>query len=167
MNEGEKFLVSSWFMLDQKEMNRQQRRGKNLKFQRMKWGPNGNKWTSLGWTKTGSGSISGTHPGVHVAWTMLALNPITQLPPSPIYLQPITILHHLFPQSSCVNPGVVVPLACGLTATEADAGICGQNSLWNSLRMHARTHTRSNEHTFPPSLCSYLRSLSFHLYIMP
>lgn len=155
MKEEEKFIASSWFIFGSQKIILKRKR-KNLKFQRIKRAPNGNNGTSSVEPKEEEGpfcdpSLQYTHPGQY--WRDIPL-PITQHPPT--HHPPPPHYNHPFLQSSCVNPGVALPLGCGLPGAEADAGICEQNSLWNPL--HTHTCTLACTQTFQPylSLCPLL-----------
>lgn len=170
----EKFIASSWFIFgSQKIILKRTRKRNNLKFQRIKRAAIGNNGTSSVQLKEEEGpfcdpSLQNTHPGQY--WCDIPL-PITQHPPTHHPPPPHYNPHHPFLQSSCVNPGVALPLGCGLPGAEADAGICEQNSLWNPLHTRTHMHTRAHTHystlslTLSTSLCSCLWSLSFHLYV--
>lgn len=134
--EGKKFIVSSRFILDQKEMNRPQYRREWKKEVKKQFKVSEDKdvtiwkqWNFIGWTARGRGSILWPQPAVHIPWAVLTWHPINHTLPPPHPPPPHYNPHHPFLQSSCVNPGVALPLGCGLAGTEADAGICGQNSL--------------------------------------
>lgn len=148
---GEKFIISSWFILDLKGMNMQQSRRNNLKFQRMKWGPNRYKWTSLGWTKTGSGSISGPQSGVHIAWTMLTWHPINQPPPPPPRYNPPPFLSSIL---------LCQPRSCSAISLWSSWywGWC--RYLWAEQHGKFATHAHmlASTHAFQPhlSLCPFL-----------
>lgn len=113
---------------------------------------------NFSWTERGRGSILWPPPAVHTPWAVLTWHPITQHPPTHHPPPPHYNPHHPFLQSSCVNPGVALPLGCGLPGTEADAAICEQDSLWNLLHTRAHAHMHTRTHAFQPylSLCPLL-----------
>lgn len=161
MKEGGKvhrfILVHVWIIRKRIGRNTEENlikgRRNHLKFQRIKREPNGTPSVE---PKEEEGpfcdpSLQYTHPEQYWCDIPLPNTPPAHHPPPPHYNP-----HHPFLQSSCVNPGVALPLGCGLPGAEADAGICEQNSLWNPL--HTHTCTLARTHTFQPylSLCPLL-----------